>query len=132
VAGLEDIRITYRDVEAWVSAHHFQFVAPREVILQALPQEWTGMLMGKMVEMDLTIDRLGFLRLCTGQQTVRLMGNVLDPEVLKLARQSGIDLRVKQVAPQQGGGLLKAFYQSALGKRLVHGLYNQLYKVINS
>lgn len=132
VAGLEDIRVTYRDVEAWVSAHHFQFVAPREVILQALPQEWTGMLMGKMVEMDLAIDRLGYLRLCTGRQTVRLMGNVLDPEVLKLAAQCGIDLQVKKKAGRQSSSPLKAFYRSAFGKRLVHGLYNQLYKVINS
>lgn len=133
VAGLEDIRVTYHDVQAWVSAHHFQFVAPREVILQALPQEWTGLLMGKMVEMDLTIDRLGYLRLCTGRQTVRLMGNLLDPEVLALAEQSGIELQSRSVkSSRPASGLLNALYRLPFGKRVIHGLYNQLYKVVNS
>ncbi len=132
VAGLEDIRLTYQGVEAWVSAHHFQFVAPREVVLQALPREWTGLLMGKMVEMDLTIDRLGYLRLCTGPQTVRLMGNVLDPEVLALAEQCGIRPQANRAASRPASGLMNTLYRLPVGKRLIHGLYNQLYKVINS
>jgi hypothetical protein len=132
VAGLEDIRVSYKDVPVWVSAHHYQFVAPREVILQALPQEWTGLLMGKMVEMDLTIDRLGYLRLCTGRQTVRLMGNVLDPEVLALAKQSGIQLQANGKASRPASGVLNAIYRLPFGRRIIHGLYNQLYKVINS
>lgn len=132
VAGLEDIRVNYQGVAAWVSAHHFQFVAPREVILQALPQEWTGMLMGKMVEMDLTIDRLGYLRLCTGEQAVRLMGNVLDPEVLALAARCGIQLTAERKTSRPASGFMNALYRVPLGKRVIHGLYNQLYKVINS
>ena len=39
IAGLEDITLLYNGVEAFVSAHHFQFAAPREVMLRAMPEQ---------------------------------------------------------------------------------------------
>jgi len=57
------------------AANHFQFVAPKQVILQALPGKWTGKLMGSMIELDEAIDNLGYLRLSTAKRYTRHLGN---------------------------------------------------------
>ncbi len=64
-------------VEAIGAANHFQFVTPKKIILQALPSEWTGKLMGSMIELDQAIDDLGYLRLSTVQRYTRHLGNTL-------------------------------------------------------
>lgn len=132
VAGLEDIKLHYQGVDAWLSAHHYQFVAPRKVILGAIPQEWTGKLMGQMLEMDHTIDRQGYLRLCTGEQTVRLMGNVLDESVVQLAAKYGIAAQAGRINHPAEASALTRFYRLSWVHRVAQGLYNRLYKVINA
>ena len=93
VDGIEDIIVSYQGLEAWVSAHHFQMVCPKavvqEVLAEMLSEGWSGAVMGRMVEMDDRMDEKGYLRFCTREQTVRLMGNAISEEVAELARQSG-------------------------------------------
>jgi hypothetical protein len=72
------------------SANHFQFLSPKAVILQALPAGWTGRLMGSMIELDEAIDRLGYLRLSTGERFTRHMGNALSADVLEDARKMNL------------------------------------------
>ena len=67
--------ITYKGINVWASAGHYQLVAKKEAILRALPAGWTGNLMGQMRDLDVTIDKLGMLRLCTTPPTLRLLGN---------------------------------------------------------
>ena len=54
--------------------------------------------MGRMVEMDDRMDAKGYLRFCTREQTVRLMGNAISEEVAELARKSGLG------SPRRGTG----------------------------
>ena len=67
--------------EAIGAANHFQFVTPKQVILQALPGQWTGKLMGSMIELDEAIDNLGYLRLSTAKRYTRHLGNSLSEAV---------------------------------------------------
>jgi glycosyltransferase involved in cell wall biosynthesis len=75
-----------KGVEAIGAANHFQFVAPKHVILNALPQAWSGRLMGQMVELDEAVDAAGYLRLSTVERYTRHIGNVVSPELLEEAR----------------------------------------------
>jgi hypothetical protein len=76
--------------EAIGSANHFQFVAPKRLILQALPDEWSGKLMGHMIELDEAIDNLGYLRLSTTNRYTRHLGNKLDPKILDEVASMGL------------------------------------------
>lgn len=128
--GLEDITVTYKGVQAFVSAGHHQFVALRRVILEALPKDWSGELMGRMRDLDNEVDRLGYLRFCTRNFLTRLTGNALDAETVALAQKFGI--QAKAAAIRETSGLLKRFYRT----RFIHGLawwiYRRLFNIINA
>ncbi len=53
VAGIEDVIVKYKGLEAWVSAHHFQAVFPKAVVLdvldEMLPEGWSDKVMGRML-----------------------------------------------------------------------------------
>ncbi len=72
--------------EAVGAANHFQFIGWRSRLLQALPDQWSGKLMGAMIELDDAIDRAGYLRLSTSQRFVRHMGNRISQDVFDTAR----------------------------------------------
>lgn len=130
-ASIQDLVLRYQDVEAFASANHFQFVTPREVIQTALPREWGGQLMGQMVELDRAIDDAGYLRLCTRERTVRMMGNVPDSQVQALARSVNLPL-VTGSAPRRSprrGSWLRRF---PLAMRLARMLYDRLYWLIQA
>ncbi|MCB2213802.1 glycosyltransferase family 2 protein [bacterium] len=133
VAGIEDIIVTYNGLEAWVSAHHFQMVCPKavvqEVLAEMLPEGWSGEVMGRMVEMDDRMDEKGYLRLCTRQQTMRLMGNAISEEVAELARQSG--LSVQAAADAKSGGLMSRLARVKWIRYLMQGIVNRLYRWLN-
>jgi len=99
VDGLEDLHLTYHGVEALASAGHHQFVAPRQVLLEAMPAEWSGQLMGKVRELEVTIDQLGYLRLSTCQPVTHLLGNVISDENAAEAARMGLST----VSGGQGG-----------------------------
>src|SRR5690606_36477625 len=94
IAGVEDILVDYEGVKAWVSAHHFQVLIPKRVLLKVLSEMledgWSDRMMGRMVEMDDRMDAKGYLRLTTHDQTMRLLGNAIDDEVKALAAKDGI------------------------------------------
>jgi glycosyltransferase involved in cell wall biosynthesis len=90
IRNQEEWILTYKDVDAYGSASHFQFLAPKHVIQEALPDEWQGNLMGSMLELDETVDTLGYLRLSTMKRYTRHLGNVLNDEILADAESLGI------------------------------------------
>lgn len=130
IEGLEDISLCYQGVEALVSAHHFQFVAPRQVILQALPKEWTGQLMGQMSTLDKQVDELGYLRLSTRQQTVRLLGNSLSPEMAEKAEQLGLDVKKASDFNRPSTFMLRLAHLPGVQK-VARFFFNRLYDIIN-
>ena len=131
VAGIEDIIITFQGVEAWVSAHHFQMVSPKavvqEVLADMLPEGWSDRIMGRMVELDDRMDAKGYLRLCTREQTVRLMGNAISEEVAALAERDG--LKVDAVKTDQSSkGLMNRLAQVKWIRYILQGIVNRVYR----
>lgn len=88
----EEIVLKSNGVEAIGTASHFQFIAPRKVILNALPENWSGRLMGEMIELDEAVDSQGYLRLSTVDRYVRHMGNALSPEMAASAKKLGLEV----------------------------------------
>jgi glycosyltransferase involved in cell wall biosynthesis len=132
VANLEDIAIRYQGVEALASAHHFQFVALKAAFLQALPEAWSGKLMGQLMEVEKTIDDLGYLRLCTRQQTVHLLGNSLSPEMLQKAQDLGMtNLKKGQSQSDRAGGVWGTMFKLPWARRIAQGMYNRLHEALN-
>jgi hypothetical protein len=129
IAGLQDVALIYKGVETLVSAGHHQFVAPRKVLMEALPQGWTGNLMGQMRDLDSTVDRLGYLRLTTRQPVTRLIGNVVGPEMVAEAAKYGISATGKTI--KSTPTRLAKFYRNPVIQRIAKSIYNQVYKIVN-
>ncbi len=132
-AGLEDVLITYKGIQVWASAGHYQFVAKKAAILEALPKTWSSNLMGQMRDLDVTIDKLGMLRLCTTPPTLRLLGNQIDEAAAKVIEQYGVavgEVREKSKAPAPG---LKArFYRLPFIRKVAYAIYERMFRIINA
>jgi hypothetical protein len=111
-------------------ANHFQFVTPRQVILQALPTDWTGKLMGAMIELDEAVDNLGYLRLSTSQRYARHLGNSLSEEARREAVSLGIPT-VDTPAPSSPRGRKKHPLLRIPGsRRIFSALYQRLFDIL--
>jgi len=131
VAGVEDLVVSYHGLKAWVSAHHFEVLTPKKVLLEVLeemlPEGWSDQLMGRMVEMDDRMDQKGYLRLTTYAQTMRLLGNALDPEVVEIARQDGISAEAAEMPKPVHSGLSRRILSNRHVRNGLQGLINTLY-----
>ncbi len=134
VAGIEDMIVIYAGLEAWVSAHHYQMVCPKrvvqEVLAEMMPEGWSDRVMGRMVELDDRMDAKGYLRFCTREQTVRLMGNAISDEVANLAQQAGLSVRAAAVDVEQKG-LMHRLAQVKWFRYVMQGIVNRIYKWLN-
>lgn len=89
-AAIPDVLLEFRGVQAYSTATHFQFVAPRHLILAAL-REWAlPRTVSEEREFEEAIDRLGYARLSTAGRHVRHMGNVISGELQAEAARSGL------------------------------------------
>jgi glycosyltransferase involved in cell wall biosynthesis len=131
VAGIEDILVSYKGVRAWVSAHHFQMVCPKTVIQRVLggmmPAGWSDQVMGQMLEMDDKMDDMGYLRFCTHEQTMRLMGNAISEEVAALAQESGLSAQAADLG-SDSKGLMKRLVQFKWVRYILQDIVNMIYK----
>jgi len=118
----QDVVLHKDGVEALGTATHFQFLSPKAVLTQALPEDWSGKLMGDMVELDEAIDRLGYLRLTTVERYTRHLGNSPDPDAAHIQAQS-------QARPGQRTRhwLLRV---PGMG-RLLRALYDRLFVILH-
>jgi glycosyltransferase involved in cell wall biosynthesis len=125
----QDLVLKFKGLESYGSASHFQFVSYKDVIQSALPDEWSGKLMGQMMELDEAIDGLGFLRLCTVDRYARHLGNALSPEVIGEVRSFGIDSSVESVkaSPTKRHWILRIPGSG----RILRFLYNRLFEILN-
>lgn len=132
--GIEDIIVSCNGLEAWVSAHHFQVVTPKKVILpiidEMLPTGWNDGLMGRMVEMDDHMDKKGYLRLTTHAQTIKLMGNAIPEEIAQIAKSHGLDVKKANIATSKTG-LLKKIARNKVVRYIMQGVVNKLYALLN-
>ena len=105
----------------------------KEIILEALPEEWTGKLMREMWLIDETIDRLGYLRLSTAERTVSHMGNLLDGRWLGEAEKLGIEISTQLTLPSSRGRGLRRLLMRLPGVRwFLQGLYNRLFWILSA
>ncbi len=131
-AAFQDLVFQRNGVEAFATANHFQFVAPRQVILEALPATWGGQLMGQMVELDRAVDEAGYLRLSTRERFIRMMGNVVDEQLVVRAGRSGFELAAAggpRPRRRKTAGWLKRL---PFVTRLARALYDRLYWFIHA
>ncbi len=130
IAGVEDIVVTYKGVKAWVSAHHFQVLSPKKVLLEVLAEMldygWSDLMMGRMVEMDDRMDAKGYLRLTTYNQSMRLLGNALDDEVVAMAAADGIS--AESALPASEDNKAGGFWSISLVRKVAQRILNWLYK----
>ena len=131
VLDVNDIVLTSNGTQAFVSAQHMQFLAPKKAIVEALPKAWGGQLMGQMRELDISVDDLGYLRLSTREPVTRFLGNAISDEAAGLAREYGLDFLPARLEPKPKG-VLARIYRNRAFHYLVQGLYNRLYKLINA
>ena len=121
-------------VEAIAGANHFQFVTRKDIILKALPQDWTGRLMGAMLELDEAIDCLGYLRLSTSQRFTRHLGNRLSAEIGQEAAQMG--LMQGSVEDPAASSLRKQTERKHWllhlpgARKVLHSLYRRLFDIL--
>jgi len=134
VAGIEDVIVKYRGLEAWVSAHHFQMVTPKkvmqEILSEMLPEGWTDRVMGRMIEMDDLMDAKGYLRFCTREQTMRLMGNAISEEVSRLAQESSLMVKAA-VSKEKSKNLMHRLANVRWIRHILQGIVNRLYDWLN-
>ncbi len=131
VKGLDDVLITYKGIKVWASAGHYQLVGKKEILLKSLPTTWTGNLMGQMRDLDVAIDDLGLLRLCTTPPTLRLLGNQIDEAAASAIREYGVEVEAAK-ANHKTGGLKAKIYRSALVQKIAYAVYERMFKIINT
>jgi hypothetical protein len=72
----EDVRITFRGLQVYAGASHWQFVARKQTLGQFLPFDMSRP-MGQVKQLDQRINEAGLLRLMLTDPMVRHMGNTL-------------------------------------------------------
>ena len=132
--GIEDILVSYNGVEAWVSAHHFQMVTPKKVILpiidEMLPTGWNDGMMGRMVEMDDLMDEKNYLRLTTKEQTIKLMGNTITEEIAAIAKTHGL-LVTTAHTNRASSGLTRKIVGNKVIRKGMQYVVNKLHRLLN-
>ncbi len=124
----QDWVLRYHGIETIGSANHFQFLSPKEVILQALPTTWSGRLMGQMIALEARIDALGYLRLSTVERYVRHLGNALTPELVEEIRALGLAVEAQPVRLRKKKHWLLRIPGSG---RVLWPLYRYLFRVLH-
>ena len=131
IKGLDDVLITYKGIKVWASAGHYQLVAKKEAILKALPETWSGNLMGQMRDLDMAVDKLGMLRLCTTPPTLRLLGNHIDEDAARIIRQYGVEVQAAKLE-SQNDGLKAKLYRLPVIQKIAYAIYERMFKIINT
>jgi hypothetical protein len=131
IAGFEDVRMTYQGIQTFASAGHYQFVARKDRIIQALPAAWSMNLMGQMRDLDIAIDNLGLLRVCTEPATIRLLGNQINEEGSKMIREHGITVEAASPVDRPAGWKTRLFRLPWI-RKIAYFFYERLFKIINA
>lgn len=133
LGGEKDIRLQYRGLKAFAAANHDQFLAPKNVIAEALPLQWTEHLMGQMLELDEAVNAGGFLRLSTGERTTRHIGNTVPADLLDRLPDGShpLGIRPSMRPASVSSGIKRRLLRWPPVRSLLLGLYSRLFKWIN-
>jgi len=100
-----DYRLTYQNKTAYIGASHFQFMARRELLRKIIPLPSEQPMRGER-ELDITINKMGYLRLTTPEPYVVHMGNRISLPVTLERKGKKITLRKVFWLPGIRHGLL--------------------------
>lgn len=129
---LEDIKLTHQGIEAYVGAHHFQFVARKRVLQELGPLEATLALGGAELEFDQAIDKAGFMRLSTSSQYVFHLGNLLTPKWRQVAAEYSVSTNGasrSNSSPVAMQKLRRRIRENSIVKRILLKLYGSIFKL---
>lgn len=127
MAERKDLILQRDGARAVAGANHFQFIAPRDVLMKVLPNGWSGKLMGQMVELDEAVDRMGRMRIATPERYTRHIGNTVSAEMQAEARRIGLEVQ-KRPLPVRKRSIL---VQIPGLRRLLSWLYDRLFRILN-
>jgi hypothetical protein len=133
VSQVDDILLARRGLQAYGTACHNQFVAPRAALGTLLEGSWTGRLMGGMTEVDNALDAAGFLRLTTVERTTRLIGNLVSPTMEAEARRLGVDVQGQpwgSFVPSRRPTVARFLLRGPV-RRFLQGVYNRLFWLLS-
>jgi len=130
---MEDIQIERRGLRAFAVANHNQFVTPKAVINQFIPDEWSGRLMGLMNELDMAVDDGGYLRLSTLERTTQHMGNIVSPSLATEANRLGLSVESTKLrrASWEKSTLIRELVRCRPVRWFLQGLYNRLFWLLS-
>jgi glycosyltransferase involved in cell wall biosynthesis len=129
---MEDIQFELDGLTVYAVANHNQFVAPKGVMRQSLPEEWSGRLMGQMDELDVAVDEGGYLRLSTLERTTRHIGNLIDANMLDELKDYSISISMKP-APRttSTGSWSRTLLRWRPVRWFLQGIYNRLFWLLS-
>jgi len=78
-----DTRLTYRNIEAFVGANHFQFTGWKRILQQCLPFDMEKPL-GQVRQLDERLNAGGYLRLMINKPLIQNMSNRIPADDLKI------------------------------------------------
>jgi len=131
--SMQDMTLQYRGLEAYAIANHNQFVTPKQVILQFLPDTWSGRLMGEMNELDNAVAEGGYLRLSTIDRTTKHIGNTISPAMAGEAERLSVETGA--VTARSLGLRRRSLGESLVAWKpvrwLLQGIYNRLFWILS-
>jgi GT2 family glycosyltransferase len=114
IASIDMHRLTYGGQRAYVGAAHFQFMARADVLRKVIPLPSEQPMRGER-ELDIKINKMGYLRLTTPEPYVVHMGNRVSLPVATAQKRTKISLR-------------KLFWLPGI-RHILLWLHNQIFKL---
>lgn len=88
---VRDVMLEHKGLAAYATATHFQFIAPRAIILAAMANRDQPRTGSEERQFEEAVEAMGFARLSTSDRYVRHIGNAITDDLQQEARAAGID-----------------------------------------
>jgi glycosyltransferase involved in cell wall biosynthesis len=113
IDNAEDVRLTFRGLQAFAGSSHWQFTAYKSTLTEFLPFEMNRP-MGQVKELDRRMNDAGYLRLMTTQPLAMNLSNTMLPNDQERKRSIQKSRRIFETRPV---------------KTLLLGIYNRIFNI---